>query len=230
MEGITPEEVKGGVEIVKMANEWAKLLLAPSAKEFGMMLGDFFKHKREAMNRNWELTAGKIQTIMIEESVEPREVSTKALIPMLEGIQLEEDNDLQDMWANMFVNYVDANKNLTIIVYPTILKQISSSEARILKYMSSEKRPTLFRYFDGDGPCPYTDEEATNLVRLSLIEEVVEQTYNNKKDVTGSISSSVKTRHTGKYVLTDFGDNFLDACLRKTPTDLEKVLRRRSGR
>ncbi|GGN14057.1 hypothetical protein GCM10010967_57860 [Dyadobacter beijingensis] len=227
---MTPEEVKGGVEIVKMANEWAKLLLAPSAKEFGQLLGDIVRHKRESMNRNWELTAGKVQTIMIDEEVEPKDIDTKVLIPMLEGIHLEEDNDLQDLWANMFVNYVDSKRNLSVVVYPSILRQLSSSEVRILKFLRSDKRPSLWRYSDGDGPCPYTDEEANNLVRLSLIEEVIEQTYNNKKDVSGSISNTVKTKRTGKYELTEFGDDFLDACQRNVPTPIEKVLRHSSRR
>ncbi|WP_138476188.1 Abi-alpha family protein [Dyadobacter bucti] len=226
---MTPEEIKAGLEIVKMANEWAKLIFADSAKQFGMLLGDMVHHKRESMKRNWELTSGKIHTIIIEEKVVPKEISSKALVPMIEGIQLEEDDDLQNMWASMFVNYVDSSRNLNVVVYPNILRQLSTSEVRILKYLSSEKRPHLYRHFKGEGPCPYTDEEVNNLVRLSLIKEILEHSYNTKKDATGSIPNFVKTKQTGRYQLTEFGDDFLDSCHRTEIDQLEKI-RRKSGR
>ena len=58
--------------------------------------------------------------------------SLTALFPYLEGIALEEEEDLQEMWANMFVNYIDTEKNLTMMVFPDILKHLSSNEVKML--------------------------------------------------------------------------------------------------
>jgi hypothetical protein len=227
---MSPEEVKSGAEIIKIGNEWMKLLLGPLVKQIGLSWGDIAEERRLRRKANLESAGRKIQTILLDSEIAPKQLSDKLSETFIEGMSLEEDDTLRELWANMFVNYVDTERNLNVVVYPGILKQLSSSEVRILSYMGSEKRPRLWRYADGDGPCPYTDEEVNNLIRLSLVEEIVEQTQNTQKDGAGMINPFIKTKRTGKYVLTEFGDDFLDACRRIVPTVLEKRRRRSNWR
>jgi hypothetical protein len=212
---MTSEEIKGGIDIIKMANDWAKLIFEPSAKEFGLLLGDLISRKREIMKRNWEVTSGKIHTILIEESVIVKEISSKALIPIIEGVSLEDDENIQTMWANLFVNYVDVSKNLNVSVYPSILKQLSTNEVKILDYFKepfySNRLTTKFLHCDD---LTFTEDEIHNLERLSLIEEEIELEYKMRDNRAGSVTTKVDRIAKGVHLLTDFGKDFVMACKR----------------
>jgi Abortive infection alpha len=65
-----------------------------------------------------------------EAGINPQEVTMKILLPILDGISLEEDIELQSMWSNLLASAaagVDIHPS-----YSDVLRSISSSEARIL--------------------------------------------------------------------------------------------------
>ena len=78
--------------------------------------------------------------------IDIKQINLKALFPLLEGIAVEEDETLQDMWANLFVNYIDSKRNLTINVYPEVLKQLSTNEVTILKYIEVHSKLYVAEY------------------------------------------------------------------------------------
>ena len=67
-----------------------------------------------------------------------RAVPLKLAIPLLQGASLEDDDDLQDLWAKLLVNAADADSPITIKrVFIDILENIGPLEARILQVVYS---------------------------------------------------------------------------------------------
>lgn len=204
---MTPEEAASAGEVIKAANGWLERFFGPAAEQVGAMLGDWLQEKRELMQKNRRAVALKVERIMIEEDVEPREISSKVLLPILEGSSLEDDEKLQDMWANLFVNYVDSS-NLSInISYPGILRQISSNEAHFLnhlydnpKYGIQTRGKQIFVFFE--------QHEVNNLERLGLIEE--DKEYSTSMERPGEVNWG----GTGAYFFTPYGKDFVKACRR----------------
>jgi hypothetical protein len=131
----------------------------------------------------------------------------KILFPYLEGVSLEEDEELQDLWANLFVNYIDADKNLLISVYPFILSQISTDEVKILLDLEKNGLNKPITNFEDlpkkKAEAPVKQEWIANLERLGVIEPVI---------MTGI--GGLGNANMGIYYLTNFGNEFLKACKR----------------
>jgi hypothetical protein len=62
-----------------------------------------------------------------------RAVPLKLAIPLLQGASLEDDDNLQDLWAKLLVNAADANSTIEVKrVFIDILESIGPLEAQIL--------------------------------------------------------------------------------------------------
>ena len=107
-----------GLDLIKSFLEKA---IGPTAEEFGLAISDNLKIRRF---KNQIKNLEKAKQIAQKNNVSIKQINLKALIlPYLEGVALEEDETLQDMWANLFVNYIDTtNKNLTMTVFPEYSK------------------------------------------------------------------------------------------------------------
>jgi len=210
---MTPEEAELIKEGMKITNGWLEKAFGPAIEQAGGMLGDWLEDKRNVLQYNRQVVAHKVKTIMIEENVTTKEISSKVLFPLLEGISLEDDETLQDMWANLIVNYIDSEQTLCITVYPGILKQLSSQEVNILQQLSEENGEAvsfeLFMQRTSDG-----DAVMRNLERLSLVEEVPQTV--RVRDYTRDAESTMEKiiENSGMYSLTIFGIHFLEACKR----------------
>lgn len=67
-----------------------------------------------------------------------RAISIKLAVPLLEAASLEENDDLQDLWARLLVNGADVESEVDLQrVYIDILEQITSLEASILEKVYS---------------------------------------------------------------------------------------------
>lgn len=211
---IKSSTVEAGLDLVK---DFLNRVIGPSADEFGLMMSDNLKMRRF---KNQLKNLNRAQEICAEQNISTKQISLKALFPYLEGVSLEEDSHLQEMWANLFVNYVDSEKNLTLAVYPEVLKQLSTNEAKILQYSLKNGPGSLYRFYDFntgpyDGPMPYTDEEIVNLMRLSLLEDEVEYKL-PKPDKYGFGKDDIVVKKRLRYKITEFGKEFLSACERKS--------------
>ncbi len=202
---IKSSTIEKGLDLVKSFLEKA---IGPSAEEFGLALSDNLKLRRLKNQLN---NLAKAKKIAEEHNVSVKQINLKALFPYLEGVSLEEDTEIQDMWANLFVNYIDSEKNLTMTVFPDILKHLSSNEVKMLTFMSTnQSRIKKSRYYFGndtkDFPGEYSLEEMGNLSRLGLIrEEGNFGLYDGNK---------IEELNPENYYLTELGDALLMACSR----------------
>ncbi len=206
---IKSSTVEKGLDLAK---EFLQSVMKPSLDEVGELFADKVKLWRiKNQVRNIE----KVKAIVEKEGINTKAINMKVLFPYLDAVALEDDETLQDMWANLFVNYVDSEKNLTLSVYPEILRQLSSEEVEILAI--------LYKIGTSDN-LPYTDEKSMialqaihNLLRLGLIGTSYTIMYNENEVVKINKTKTTvkKAAMVRNYHLTDFGTDFFLACTRE---------------
>lgn len=179
--------------------------IGPSATELGLMFGDGLKIRR---TRNMIKNLEKVSALAEKYNIKLKQINLKALFPYLEGVSLEEDDTLQDMWANLFLNYVDSEIKMLTTVYPDILKHLSTREAEILKhmYVNGGKLRVGTRNFVGNFIVEY--EDLQNLERLRLIEP-----ESNFSLYGGSSDPKIEELEPIVFYTTSFGDGFIKSCM-----------------
>ncbi len=147
----------------------------------------------------------KVKKIVEEHHIDIKQVNVKVLLPYLEGVSLEEDETLQNMWANLFVNYIDVSVNLASNVYPSVLSQISTQEVRILTELKSNHRELAVDR-SRHHRLGHNSNDAANLVRLGLIKA---------RESLGELNRELDhltTPNTQYFCLSYFGLGFFKAC------------------
>lgn len=210
---------------LKLATKQAEEFLKPITNTPISELGQIFSNEA----KTWYLTnqlnnLKKVQDILENAAIKRRKVPNKILFQYLEGVALEDDETLQEMWANLFVNYLDNEKVLDLTVYPHILKQLSLSEARIISFLYSNKviveQLSNILTIDGNR-YKFTATEMSNLLRLGIVEEKIDIRDNSKKHVNAfQIATEYETRKSGTFYLTLFGYQFYAACTRDKELNL----------
>ncbi|TFF35190.1 Abi-alpha family protein [Mucilaginibacter psychrotolerans] len=142
----------------------------------------------------------KIEKIVADNNITMRQINLKALVPYLEAVGLEEEESLQEAWANLMSNYIDSSKNLISHVYPDVLKQLSSNELALLEFIIVKTDLNTFTVKQ------FTEEEIGNVTRLNLIEERM------RNDGGRGILSSNIAYPSGIFFPTRFGKSFYQAC------------------
>jgi hypothetical protein len=172
-------------------------LIGPAVEEVGLLIADPIKAWR--FNNQLKML-NKAEERIKKQGISLKKISVKNLVPLLEYSSLEEDDNLQNMWVNLFVNYVDAGKSYTSSVFPYILSQLSSREAEQLNDFAD----TNFISFKG---LLVSETELYNLLRLGLVKEAE---YLQKK--AGVVR--IKTQHftNDMFYLTALGKEFLQCC------------------
>ncbi len=194
---IKSDTIEKGLDLAK---EFLQSILKPSLDEVGELFADRVKLWRV---KNQVKNIEKVKAIVEKEGIKTKAINMKVLFPYLDAVALEDDETLQDMWANLFANYIDQEMNLTLTVYPEILRQLSSEEATVLQVLFTNSRYS---------PIPLSSTcETSNLERLGLIKQET-STYTNL--------GTVSIESTGKYQLTEFGDDFVDACTRNKKSSM----------
>lgn len=182
---ITSTAIEKGIDVIK---DFLQKLAGPAAEELGLLMSDNIKLWRF---KNQLSILEKARTYVSVKNIDVKGISPKILVPLLEGASLEEDKDLQDMWAALLVNYIDSSKNYESNVFPYVLSQLSTVEVKLID------RFYLARLIP-EPEIAGTGAEISNLVRLGVIRILV---YNGI-----SLSGHVL------YEITELGRQFIEAC------------------
>jgi hypothetical protein len=208
----TKSAAQGTIEaIYKPIESIVKTLAGPAAEEIGLSFRDsvqVWRFKRQI--RLFE----RVKQICNEAGMQPKAVKLPLLFEIVDKASLEEDDDLQDRWANLLANAADPKQDVLVLTaFPDILRQISKEEALFLEDMSLRRmksRPAE-EWATLAGRAILTSEPVTvapvyedNLRRLGLIEE------------TDAPFSRVALGPFGKdkrtWQLTELGLKFVRAC------------------
>lgn len=217
---IKSSTIEKGIDLIKSFLEKA---IGPATEEFGATLADNVKLRRL---KNQLKNLHKAKKIAEAAKIDIKQINLKALFPYLEGVSVEEDESLQEMWANLFVNYIDSKKNLTICIYPDILRQLSTEEVTILRQMQQNTKRNRIRVMSRSlhgkmqEPFAYVDQ-LTNLERLGIIEGIAKYKGElSKYETVRAIGKGraeeyrIKQLSPDYYMITEFGEQFLEACNR----------------
>lgn len=121
---VSSKMVEQGLDIAK---SFLDKLIFPTVEQVGLLMADPIKTFRI---RNQIKMLNKTQAICERNGIDPKKISLKVLVPLLEGASLEEEDEMQDKWATLLSNLVDSEQNIENHVFPYILGQISLREFR----------------------------------------------------------------------------------------------------
>lgn len=122
-----------GINIPKHVFSFLKTLTGPAIVEMSEVFGDQVRHWR--FNNQINILT-KAQQRLEKNGVSPKQVDFKVLVPLLGYCSLEQDERLQDMWANLLAN-ASSSKNQfeSYSIYVDILKSLSTNEALLMLWI-----------------------------------------------------------------------------------------------
>ncbi|WP_129022344.1 Abi-alpha family protein [Edaphocola flava] len=197
---------------IDMVSGFLKSIVKEPLQELGGMLTDRIRVHRAFLQAK---NVAKVKDKCEKAGINPKQLNMKVLVPYLDAAALEEDEILQEVWANLLTNYLDPNKTLNTTVYPSILKDLSSIEVKVLEYLFKYEKEMIRLSDQVDFPQKVTTEIASNLERIGLIKEemLFSEGYAVKKGDRYDITPD-KILGTRRYVMTNFGREFVKACTR----------------
>lgn len=208
---IKSSTIEKGLELAK---DLLQSLVGKPIEEMGLLFSDNVKVWRL---RNQVRNLERVREIVRKGNITTKQVNMKVLFPYLEAVSLEEDEELHEMWANLFVNYIDAESKLEITVFPEILKQLSTKDVQILKdfyngdvYYDNYGLP---RRKDFDKLMNYTPIEVANLERLGITRPLMRKSdwiRNNSRGWMGGMLFN--SEFPMDLRISKFGDEFYKAC------------------
>jgi hypothetical protein len=187
-----------------LAKEFLSKLISPTIDEVGLLISDNIKYLRF---KNQVRILLKAKKYVENKNISIKEIPIKILVPLLENASLEDNEQLQDKWANMIVNMVDSESNVQNQVFPYILSQLSIDEYNELMKINKKENDfnekfsellTMIKILDDqfilkpetrklkkeidkikqDGfELPIEEFEIANLIRLGLIRQLPPKIY-----------------------------------------------------
>jgi hypothetical protein len=173
-------------------------------------------------------------------------VPPKLALPIIENASLEEDDELQDLWANLLTSALDPNFNSKIrSAYIDIIKQLEVVDVRILDVIYKSynqwleersgrvRNPNRIRYTH-IGHSVYKiniikplelalttyENSIDNLIRVRCISSFIENKHIETEVWDVPSSQDVTLDHGYERVcMTTFGVNFVEACINSKLTD-----------
>ena len=171
---------------VDLAKGFLDKLITPTIEETGLLLKDqvtMWKFKNQVKMLN------KAKDICEKNGISPKTVSLKLLCPLLDYSAIEEDEDLQDKWAQLLANMVDSQQNIDNHVFPYLLSQISSNEFLVIesafnsKMARVEELTSELIHFQEERP-KMEEEIQKEITELeSIIEQHSQETIEDKKQL-----------------------------------------------
>lgn len=123
---------KGIEEAAKAAKDYMDKLVGPGLEQGGGIIGDTVAYWRFKNQVNLVL---KAKTFLEGKGIEPQRLLPKVVAPLLEAGSLEGEDDMKDRWAALLASAA-AEPSSVPPAFPRILSELSSTEARILEWMT----------------------------------------------------------------------------------------------
>lgn len=122
-------------QILDKTEKFMSKLLGPSIKEYGELFADKVRFRRW---KNQVKIFNKTRELLDKNGLEPRELNLKTLVPLIEKSSVEEDELLQDKWANLISNIATTPENGLEPRLINTLSSLSSLEAKILDFIHED--------------------------------------------------------------------------------------------
>jgi hypothetical protein len=216
----TEETAKASKEAIQASRELGAFIRGPAAEVVGMV-EDYLRVVRfERRVRLWD----RVRNILTEKGMDgpTRRIALNIGLPLLENAALEEDDDLQDVWAKLLVNGGDADSGIELRrAFVSVLAEMSAFDVRNLAQidsavkMNAESASTgVWTYELPERAIPFVNGDRGRHEREPSPE--VEISLSNL-DRLGCIITSLQTPLGPGYQqvnLTPFGRALIEACTR----------------
>lgn len=124
-----PKKVVDGAEL------FIKKLLGTAISETGHLIGDEIKFRRF---KNQVAIFTKAKVFLEQKGVDPKKINLKVLVPLIEYSSLEEEEEIQTIWANVIANIASYDtEQLFNLKCIEILKEITPNEILFLDNLYS---------------------------------------------------------------------------------------------
>ncbi len=221
-----------GIEATRQLGGYVSRIINEPVDAVVGILGDRLKFMRA--ERQLRL-ADRWLEILKERKIQGalRVVPPKLALPIIENASLEEDDELQDLWANLLASAVDPNYNGQIrSAFIDIIRQVEVIEVHILDFMFKEARSeddkdkdAFTYYLRNNLVSPNRIVEALgismeacetsidNLLRLRCVSSNVEfQRYSAEDSYAGQRGDLLNHADYDLICLTPLGVNLIEAC------------------
>jgi hypothetical protein len=137
---ITSTAIEKGFDLAK---DFLDKLIIPTVEETGLLLRDKITMWRFNNQIKMLITA---KQNCEKNGINLKTVSIKILCPLLDYSGLEEDQTLQDKWANLLTNMVDSTQNIENHVFPYLLSQVSVDEFLMVEAVYKMRIERVIRF------------------------------------------------------------------------------------
>jgi hypothetical protein len=183
-------------------------LCGPAFTEYGLAWGDSAKAFRlRRLKRLLEQTQKQID----EHKIQPEAVKFSLLNEIMNHGSAEDDDDLQDRWANLLANAADSfHESIVQPSFPDILRQLSKQEAVFLDELYDvATNPNRF----ATPPAVLSPVHYENLRRLGLIVREHERGLQTSAMLDArAMTISMGMVPNEQCFLSEFGTAFMAAC------------------
>lgn len=203
---ITSSIAEKGLDAAKV---FLSKLIKPAVEETGLLLADHIHYFRWKNQIN---LLQKAEAYIKEKNISVKEIPVKTIAPLLAGASLEEDEDLKQMWVGLLVNYVNTESSFTNTVFPYLLTQLSTKEAKFLEllFRNYQAHPKAIQEMHMKFLKPedrISDAEFGNLRRLGLIENSLNQALGNVPGI-----GRIFNVRNDFFKISSLGLEFMKAC------------------
>ena len=142
----TPAVIEVGTELAR----WVSGVLGTIPEDIvGLTFGDYLKELR---TRNLDRLRSKTEEIHRRRGIEqPEAIDPKVAIPALQVASMETNEELQDLWANLFANAMDPKKDVSLRnIFTETLKQLEPMDALVLNAFVKVSERTDGGSFEGN--------------------------------------------------------------------------------
>lgn len=128
MDQDTKEAAKSGLKVLENVTDVFNKLAGPVAEELGQLMADKVRLYRA---RNFEEIMEEVREIFTRLNADPKAIPPRLFLPAIESASLEDDPNLQKMWAALLAN-ASVNEESVPPSFLTVLQQLTPGEATIL--------------------------------------------------------------------------------------------------
>lgn len=147
--------------LTKTATDLFMRVVGPSADEVGKALGS---RTRKVMRINEVLEASQEQ--IAAAGLEANPIEDKLLFPLMEGIAVEDNEDLKRCWASLLAN-ASTESNAVQVKFVSMLAELEPKEASLLNALY-EKRCSMSSYLQFDPNATLTESLEWEGVRIDM--------------------------------------------------------------
>jgi hypothetical protein len=238
------EVAKAGAEASKATAETAGKAI-DAARATGSFLDKIFGGALEELGATWKEKVAfyrwnnmlsimdKVEKIRAERSSHGKAtpispIAMGTAIPLLDKASLEDDPDLQDMWATLITNTAeDPNMSREAKTYAEILAGLTPNDARVLLGLARPMERSATPPLDSREDIDARRITFENLIRLGCaeyapdrrLEELIDRVKRVKSLADLSRISSIPGRIGRRVQATSLGRAVIDACTMKSQSD-----------